>query len=323
MSLDFPPLFLLGIPRSGTTLLLSLLDGHPQLLVDVGEARFFNSFYPRSRKASFPEQVNLANRHLLHMFDPQGAYYRNFLTHIPHETVRARFNHLIAQSSGQPKDFLETYVRALGETFGNLDECRYWVIKTPGNEFHLDKITRWWSGAYFIHMLRDPRDVYASYLSRDRRSARQPTTLDAFAYAWSKSARYARLYREMVGSQRYKTLRYGDLVSDPQACLADLVRFLGIADHPILHQPTKGAGCIPWGGNAADGSKTFQVHASSHQKWRDLLTEDQVSTLERLLYSEMRWVGYAPHFEKSQHPLPLAYRLKSLFRDLRFQIRYP
>ena len=74
------PLFILGVPRSGTSLMQSLLDGHPQLLVDAGESKFFRRFYPKAKRKSYSQQVILANNHLLHLFNADDPYYKKYLS---------------------------------------------------------------------------------------------------------------------------------------------------------------------------------------------------------------------------------------------------
>jgi hypothetical protein len=143
VSADLKPLFILGLPRSGTTLTQSLLDGHPQLLTDMGDSRFFK-WYRLARGKPFAGRMHLAERHLLHMWRPEGVYYQRLLAHIPHEAVFNHFRELLDQSDGAPKDFLESYILAIGLAEGSLDDdTRYWVEKTPRNEYYLAKLVGW------------------------------------------------------------------------------------------------------------------------------------------------------------------------------------
>ena len=63
-ALQLSPVFIGGIPRSGTTLLRSLLDGHPQLLVHPGRTGFFSIFVPAARGKNTKERIALAERTL-------------------------------------------------------------------------------------------------------------------------------------------------------------------------------------------------------------------------------------------------------------------
>jgi len=56
---DKPPIFIVGSPRSGTTLLRHVLDRHPSLSV-CGETRFFSEVY--KRRWLFGDLANPANR---------------------------------------------------------------------------------------------------------------------------------------------------------------------------------------------------------------------------------------------------------------------
>jgi hypothetical protein len=315
------PVFVMGIPRSGTTLLQSLLDGHPQILTDVGESRFFNWYYPKSRRKRIKDKIILADKYLLHTFDPEGAYYKNFLSHIPHEDVREYFINILQQSNKKPKDFLESYILAVGLASGSLsDQTIYWLEKTPFNEYFLDKIIQWWPEARYIHVVRDPRDVYSSYKFRDIKEGRKITPLDAFAFVWSKSIKVLNKYRNVVGSDKYYVLKYEDLVQNLEGTISQVVAFLNIQDSEILRKPTKGLGKVTWGGNSATGEQTYHVHKASLDRWKSFLNEDEIGKIENTLRKEMICVGYEVMNVVSPLRRDYVLVLKKFLRGVNFSI---
>ncbi len=108
------PIFILGLPRTGTTLLHSLLDSHPHLLVDAGESRFFRSFYKKAKTLSISQQLKLADEHLLYLFNPENQYYKKYLPHISSESIKENFHWRIMRTSKRPQDFLESYIFSYG-----------------------------------------------------------------------------------------------------------------------------------------------------------------------------------------------------------------
>ena len=58
------PVFICGHPKSGTSLLRSMLDNHPELIVYPEETYFFRKFLPMSQMLSLKEQLDLAEEHL-------------------------------------------------------------------------------------------------------------------------------------------------------------------------------------------------------------------------------------------------------------------
>ena len=62
------PVFICGHPKSGTSLLRSMLDNHPELIVYPEETYFFRKFLPMSEGSTLKEQLALAEEHLIHIF---------------------------------------------------------------------------------------------------------------------------------------------------------------------------------------------------------------------------------------------------------------
>ncbi len=297
------PLFLLGIARSGTTLLQSLLDGHPELLVDVADSHFYG-WYKRyyrwtetfaSHGDSFDKRIETAEAAMVsYIFDESSLYYQDFLSDlVPIAALKRRFRDLIKASGGQPKDFLESYFHALGLASGHLDDgTKYWVDKTLSYEYLFYRYIEWWPEARFIHMIRDPRDVYASYKARDIKNKRPVVPIDSFALTWGDSVHTLLDSQCLVAPDRRCVLRYEDLVSDVQATMQQIAHFLGIEFSPGLLSPTKGFGRVPWGGNAVSGIKQNVVFHDATDKWSHILSPCEVTYLEGLLHREMLAVGY-------------------------------
>jgi Sulfotransferase family len=112
-----------------------------------------------------------------------------------------------------------------------------WVEKTPTNERHLERL--WWEfpQAKVVHVLRHPLAVYASHrldaqpaLTRVRVRRR---ILRDLACSYRTVKRYGSTHND-----RYKVVRYEDLLERPLATLTELSAFLGIEWHESLLQPT-------------------------------------------------------------------------------------
>ena len=118
--------------------------------------------------------------------------------------------------------------------------------KTPAHFRHVDTLLDWFPDARVIHMIRDPRAVYVSEVKRRtaipdtlpyRWLARVPPAMRALilvqvARTWAEAVnhhrRNARRYPD-----RYRLVRFEDLVREPEQVVADLCRFLGVAFEPV------------------------------------------------------------------------------------------
>jgi hypothetical protein len=323
------PVFLLGIARSGTTLLQSLLDGHPQLLVDVADSRFYRwykryyrwldrlKYRPRSRE----NRIEAAQTVMLsHIFNEPSHYYQDFLSHICIAELEGHFRSLVCSSKGYPKDYLESYFHALGIASGHLNSAtKYWVDKTLSYEYLFYRYAQWWPNARFIYMIRDPRDIYTSYKKRDIKNKRPVTSIESFALIWGNSVHALRDCQRTITPERYYILRYEDLVHDPQRAMQSIAEFLGIEVLPWLLQPTKGFGRVPWGGNPESGKKQSGViYQDAANKWAHGLEPHEVSKIESLLQHEMETAGYSPSAPPQKFPLAetKVWMRRSLFRVL-------
>lgn len=303
--LEQHPIFICGLPRSGTTLLKALLDGHPELVVDASESRFFMYFVPQAQKVSPRARPELALDILLfpkhRIFDPAGDHYKTYFSHISVDELKKTFLEKLRTTDQELRDYLTTSVLTFGEFSDQLrDETKYWVEKTIFNERYVDQIFEWWPNAKCIHIIRDPKDQFANFRRRDIRQNRPPTKIGAFCYTWGNSAQLALAHQQQYGDQRYLILHYEDLVADPESQIKRLIDYLDIENHPILYQPTKVGGKIPWSGNSSLDQKFSGISDASVGKWQESLSQRQLILLQLLVGKYMQEFGYwletpAPH----------------------------
>lgn len=98
-----------------------------------------------------------------------------------------------------------------------------WAEKTPGYTFHLDFIDELFPDAQYLHVIRDGRDVVASF--RDRWGYR--AGLRAANSVWRESVLRAREFGARLPDGRYHELRYEALVAEPETQMRALLAFLG------------------------------------------------------------------------------------------------
>ena len=291
------PVFLCGIPRSGTSLLLSLLDGHSSLAVAAAEAKFFTLFLPEfGRAKTFEERIEVSLRSLLLIWFDDGDYYKRFLSTIRREDLFETFESLVAGGPQTPAHYLECSIEAYCALSGQLDSHRsYWVEKTPWNEHHAWEIFRTWPRAKCVHVLRDPRDVLATYQRRDRHQGRPVSSVTAVAHAWRRSALSAST-NLVSHPQQYLLIRYEDLVLEPAATMKAVVGFLDIPFEELLLEPTRCAGSVDWSGNAV--GESFQgISASRLGRWREECETSDLRLLEALVAAEAAEFGYSRELE--------------------------
>lgn len=306
------PLFVCGHPKSGTTLLVSLLDSHPELLV-------------------FPEEVVM--EHVLRESTPAGRWARM----MERSDVVLPGQGLVDLPNGR-RDYRhidgEAYLRDLREAIGAAREDRdyllavfrvwlkhappekperlkYMVEKTPTNMFLYSTYRRWFPSARFIHILRDPRDNYVSYVKK-----RGGWKLEKFADDWGHSTRLA---SERKDEPHYHVLRYEDLVARPEEEMQRISAFLAVDFNETLLTPTRGG--TVWEGNSMFGDNRGAIHAKAAGRYKEHLEPAITEKLEAYLFDEMTSWGYAPDYASARRSLPLPYRLDAALHEWVFRLK--
>ncbi len=180
------PLFICGNARGGTTLLLRLLDGHPDLLVLPTETQVYPALATRqvtrwllriAELVPYRRAVDLLSMPAVARLGFQGkdglaarvrAWAREypFAGSVTDEAVAAA-----ARTVDGPHQYWDTFLSLFCQYTGaQLDGKSYWVEKTPAAERFAGVSDRWTGRtARFLHVVRDPRDYVASTLLRGER----------------------------------------------------------------------------------------------------------------------------------------------------------
>ncbi|MBT5861250.1 MAG: sulfotransferase [Alphaproteobacteria bacterium] len=103
------------------------------------------------------------------------------------------------------------------------DGSRRWVEKTPGNVRFADQIFARWPDARMVHIIRDPRDTFASL-----RQISKWDTVEEFASRWCDTFGAWEKFKtdDVVISTNALEIRYESLATDSAATMAQILDFL-------------------------------------------------------------------------------------------------
>ncbi|MGH7967634.1 MAG: sulfotransferase family protein [Limisphaerales bacterium] len=291
-------LFLGGCPKSGTTLLLSLLDSHPQLIVLPEETAYLqerrdyaalDGYHAKLRRLL--EQTNL--RLLAHgRFEPpreaSSTDARDY-TGFDFERFGSLANAFINQSWMNDSLLLSELIRAYAIVLGSdWRRCVRWVEKTPGNEIFCGVLRELFPDSRLIQLVRDPRAVFASRKRRLLHERVSYTKAHRLVRQWNQCAR--QIPRLLDCPNQFLVVRYEDLVSKPQSVLQQICRFAGLDFSPALLKPTRAG--TDWHGNSSFRQNFHAVDTTPVDKWRDYLTEQEVWWIELHCRRGMELAGY-------------------------------
>ena len=309
-SLKPSPIFICGPARSGTTLLVRLLDSHPELAVLPEETYLYQDLLLNRR-------LSWLIVHLSELFDlPQlpGILNRSpfcWFAFSDRERLRRRLQIWMQSFENDEKvpaeiidrltslrtpgrQYWQVFLKAYEQLIpGRLESSRYWLEKTPSNERFIPLHEQTFSGACrYIHIIRDPRDVAASLFKRrgDAPDARA-ASLVRICYLWSLSVHLA-AYGLRSYSGRYHVLRYENLVQKPQEVIQELCRFLDIDFRESMLTPTKLGKPVPPNSSYEETEPKAAVVSSQIGRFAEVLAEDEVRFLEHVLDRQMGACGY-------------------------------
>jgi hypothetical protein len=294
-SMQDHPIFICGHPKSGTSLLVSLLDSHPQLLVYPNETFFFRGLVPEIRNRDLDEKISLAQRYLLHFFEGSTSSSADQRTAEPAQdhrfldyarTCEAMGEEIELNGIRHDGDLLGSAIHAYGKTQDSITgDTIYWIEKTPYNEHFANLIFQWWPEAHCIHIMRDPRDNFATYKRKH-----PGLSAEDFSLGWNSSTMVGFKNQELYGKKNYLMLTYEQLTSDPETVLQKIVEFLGIRDDEILRVPTSNG--IPWEGNSQYGDKFQGISKKPVGRWVRELSRNDVDIIETICAGPMGSLGY-------------------------------
>ncbi len=276
------PIFIIGSPRSGTTLLRLMLASHPEIVIppECGFAVFleprFTPWHPE-RASAFAEAVASSRK-----FDTWG---------VPADALRA---HVVARAPSTYADACAAVYVLYGRT--TRDHFSRWGDKNNFHVHHIPDLVRLWPEACFVHIVRDGRDVACSYLDLAARRFTSayapdlPTEIDAIAAQWSDNVLGAS--EALSGVPRTVTVHYEGLVRDPEPVLRAICLAVG-EDYSDEMLQYPGKAHEPYETLAWKEKTRLPPQADRAGRWRDVLAAGQVAAFEAVAGAALSLHGYA------------------------------
>lgn len=246
------PLFIVGFPRSGTTLLEQMLGCHSQI-VACGELE--TAIVRESGQPDYPDN----------------------LSRLDEKDRQVRLTALRAE-----------YLAELGQHAGHAPAARYASDKLPLNLMRIGLIHLLFPEAKIIHVMRHPLDAVLSayftpFLFGNEWSLHLADTAHLFAQTWQ----HAEAMKGLAGAQ-FLRVRYEDLISNPEPVLKQVLTFLELPWAPeclAFHQSKRIAR------TASYAQVTRNLYQTSKNRYRHYLEYIGSETLE-LLQPVIAEAGY-------------------------------
>lgn len=284
------PIFVVGTPRSGTTLTARILGKHSRIFMPA-ETHFFDDIYARRRGLGEPGKAG-ANRAIaarlstLYGRQHEGGYQKRMA---PILEDRAALERLIAPCRGYDQvlsRFMELQIASSGKT--------RWGNHVPRDIFNIADILSLFPDAKIVVCIRDLRDFLLSYsgmkeVVRAKHAQRHRRLYHPIVTTllWMATAKRARALSRLVPDGNLLLLRYEDMVSAPEATARRLCRFVGEDYEPEMLAVRNNNSSDPSTRGAADG-----IFESSIGRWRQGLPPEHAYLAQKIGGGLLEAFGY-------------------------------
>jgi len=251
-----PHVFVLGAPRSGTTLMFRILFVHPE-------------FYGLDYETFFFVPRNLFND------DKKCQLNNNFQSFSVEEIIQVR---------NQSRDIIHFYDN-LAKLIAPREGGQHFLEKTPPHVLYLRFLIKKLPNAKFIHMIRDGRDCYVSH---KRLGPQSQWSITDFAKMWRDHI----LARQRVGEHhQIIDIKYEEFVQEPLETTKKIMNFLGedFFDQQIDPKYYSNTNRVE---NPGHERLKQPITSASVGSWREKMTAKEIAIFNRIAGSKLQELGY-------------------------------
>jgi hypothetical protein len=298
-------IFVVGVPRSGTTMMRTILDTSDRIAI-ARENHYMGHVFGRRgarhffRKAGTDLTSDDTIRKIVDMiysgeyerlagWRPPSPHWYWLLDNMDRQDLENRLLAAERTERGMFRAFISAYADKKGKPI--------WGEKTPTHLNFADELLEWFPDAKIVHMLRDPRAIYVSDRYRRQNRDRWPYTwmdkvpllLEAYllvltVVTWRSALRlHAGLKNRHPDN--YRLVRFEDVVVEPDRVLPEIFGFLGVA----VPEDVKSVGLA-----ARHGMRSSDegIDPKAASRWRERIHPVAKRFIEVSLGRSMRKNGY-------------------------------
>jgi len=243
-------IFMVGCPRSGTTVVQAMLAERGGLMT-LPETHAFKHLL-----GALEEWIAADSARALRRWNSRLIYARANTHRRLSDALAGVLNgrRLARHFSG--RGYAAEFVRVLDRAAAD-EGCTGWLEKTPEHFAYIEMIQALCPDALFVHVLRAGEDVVASAVDAELRFADQQAFGGGAAFWVRHWNRAAETHLRYAGQPRHWVVCHEDIVRDSQRSVAELLEFAAVSPpQPRATQPGRIADLRhePWKRSALNGT---------------------------------------------------------------------
>ncbi len=284
ITLSQDPIFIVGSPRSGTTLLQCLLATQDNLY-SLPETHYFNII---SRFIEMDDNGFIESACLNTVF---GQITKEMGLGFPRRALD-RITAMAEEKQLKPKKLFELVIfPCLYEQVGDYDLTRIrWIEKTPDHLHYLEKLTEFYPNSKVVCILRNP--IYVAHSRRTHFLHEKDWRVTTFAYEWNHMIFVIEDFKEKYPKRIY-LLRYEDLVENVEEQMTSLCRFLDIEIRLHLLEGYRAVServILPWEKWKQDVTANKIINRNN--LWKKQVGLLDILRIQRITEENMKKYGY-------------------------------
>ena len=262
------PVFVVGTPRSGTTLLQAILV-NSGIFFPMPETHFF------SRVAYGVPERNLSKED------------RQKILHILTKKVRIEIDETIIWRLESKIDIFEYIIG----TF-NREHKKTFLEKTPRHVFFYQEIMKYYPDARFVCLIREPKNIISSQTTK---TTNPEKSIARVSLLYNKIARSILELRE---NDNVLLTRYEDLTNEPEQTTSSVFEFLNLPYDPsLVNNVAAPPGIVlpheTWKDRNLELNK---IQQNDPDKWQAALSEYQANVVNWITKSYASKFGYVLNY---------------------------
>jgi sulfotransferase family protein len=277
-----PYVFIVGAPRSGTTLLRRIVDAHPEIAI-TRETHWITKLL-EGEDAISPDS-------------PVTPEVLTRLRRLPKFTrMEVDGPALDRMLSSEGTVGYADFVTRVFDLYGQAQGKRLVGDKVPGYVRHIPTLHGLWPQARFVHLIRDGRDVGLSVRDWDKEiksvtriSTFEEDPVSAIALWWRQLVRLGREAGADLPEGLYHEVRYEGLVAAPAEECQKLCDFLGVPYEDRMLAFHEGRTREAPG---LDAKSAWRPITPGLRSWREEMPQEDVERFEAMAGDLLDELGY-------------------------------